>query len=199
MICVDKQELLECYHQVATMCAHKLIRYLLPMVGWLDVSELSEETKKHATKRVMQVSKEIRDDISKIMWGNVSRENPDESFPWEDQMQVASVKDACAIRWHSLVVKGCFYLQQKSSGAYELLRESGIIKLPLQRMLKDYTHHIRAAPGFSPKVDHQLMESAEITTCPGFTKYVFLLMDEIHVKENLVYEKHTGMFVVRNE
>ena len=47
-------------------------------------------------------------------------------------MKVASVKDAHAMRWHPLMVKWCLYLQHKSSGAYELLRESGVIKLPSQ-------------------------------------------------------------------
>ena len=66
--------------------------------------------------------------------------------------------------WHSLMVKWCLYLQHKSSGADELVRESGVIKLPSQRTLKDYTHYIQATPGFSPKVDQQLMEAAEIAT-----------------------------------
>ena len=108
-------------------------------------------------------------------------------------MKAASVKDARAMRWHPLMVKWCLYLQHKSSGAYELMRESGVIKLPSQRTLKDYTHYIQATPGFSPKVDQQFMEAAEIATCPEFKKYVFLLLDEMHVKEDLVYDKHTGM------
>ena len=110
-------------------------------------------------------------------------------------MKAASVKDARAMRWHRLMVKWCLYLQHKSSGAHELMRECGVIKLPLQRTLKDYTHYIQATPGFSPKVDQQLMEAAEIATCPEFKKYVFLLLDEMHVKEDLVYDKHTGSFV----
>ena len=56
-------------------------------------------------------------------------------------------------------------------------------------------YYIQAAPGFSLKVDHQLMEAAELATCPEFKKYVLLLLDEMHVKEDLVYDKHTGMFV----
>ena len=113
----------------------------------------------------------------------------------EQQMKTASVKDACTMRWHPVMVKWCLYLQHKSSSAYELLRESGVIKLLSQRTVKDYTRYIQAVPGFSPKVDQQLMEAAEIATCPEFKKCVFLLLDEMHVKEDLVYDKHTGMFV----
>lgn len=166
-----------------------------------QVQKLKAKIADISERRAVQVSKEMHDDRSKIMWENVSqigKEYPPESFPhlfWEQQMKAASVKDARAMRWHPLMVKWCLYLQHKSSGAYELLRESGVIKLPSQRTLKDYTHYIQAAPGFSPKVDQQLMEAAELATCPEFKKYVFLLLDEMHVKEDLVYDKHTGMFV----
>lgn len=166
-----------------------------------QVQKLKARIAEISERRAAQVSKEMHDDLSKIMWENVSqigKEYPAESFPrlfWEQQMKAASVKDARAMRWHPLMVKWCLYLQHKSSGAYELMRESGVIKLPSQRTLKDYTHYIQATPGFSPKVDQQLMEAAEIATCPEFKKYVFLLLDEMHVKEDLVYDKHTGMFV----
>ena len=56
------------------------------------------------------------------------------------------------------------YVQYLSSGAYEALRESGIIKLP---SLRDYTHHIEAAPGFSTDTDIMLMKAAEIDICPN--------------------------------
>ena len=69
----------------------------------------------------------------------------------------------------------------------------GILKLPTQRTLKDYTHFAKAAPGFSAAVDAQLMNAANITSCPDHQKYVIILMNEMHIKENLVYDKHTGM------
>ena len=59
--------------------------------------------------------------------------------------------------------------------------------------LKDYTHFMKAAPGFSAAVDAQLMNVANITSCPDHQKYVIILMDEMHIKEYLVYDKHTGM------
>ena len=58
----------------------------------------------------------------------VSKDYPEHSFPrlfWQQQMQAASVKDTRAIKWHPLMIKWCLYLQHKSSGAYELVRDSG--------------------------------------------------------------------------
>lgn len=73
-----------------------------------------------------------------------------------------------------------------------MLRESEVIELPSQRTLRDYTYHTKATVGFSNDVDQQLMDLANISACPEREKYVVILMDEMHVKEDLVYDKHTG-------
>ena len=86
-------------------------------------------------------------------------------------------------------------MQYLSSGAYEALTESGIIKLPSQRTLRDYTHHIEAAPGFSTDTDILLMKAAEIDVCPDRDRNVLLLIDEMYIKEGLVYDKHKGNFI----
>ena len=37
------------------------------------------------------------------------------------------------------------------------------------------------------------MDIAAIATCPERDKYVAILMDEMHIKESLVYDKHSGI------
>lgn len=83
----------------------------------------------------------------------------------------------------------------RSSGAYEALRSSGCVKLPSQRTLRDCTHYIKAATGFSSDVDNMLMEAAKVGCCPEREKNVILLLDEMHVKEDLVYDKHSGAMI----
>ncbi len=73
-----------------------------------------------------------------------------------------------------------------------MLRDSGVLCLPSQRTLRDYTYHTKSAPGFSQSVDTEIMDVASILTCPEREKYVILILDEMHVKENIVYDKHTG-------
>lgn len=80
-----------------------------------------------------------------------------------------------------------------SSGAYEALRSSGYVELLSQRTLRDYTHHVPAWPGLSKEVDQQLIEVAKLQTCAEFQKYVALI--EMHIKEDLVYDKHSGELV----
>lgn len=41
-------------------------------------------------------------------------------------------------------------------------------------------------------IDEQIMRVAMIDSCPEREKYVIILMDEMHIKANLVYDKHSG-------
>ena len=40
-----------------------------------------------------------------------------------------------------------------------------------------------------------LAEAADVKTCPECNKCVLLLLDEMHVREDLVYDKHTGELI----
>ena len=73
-----------------------------------------------------------------------------------------------------------------------MLRESGVVKLPSQRTLRDYTYYTETKCGFSDDVDQQLVEVANLNTCEEKDKYAIILMDEMHIKEDLVYDKHSG-------
>ena len=66
------------------------------------------------------------------------------------------------------------------------------LKLSFQRTLRDYLHFTGATTGFSCDIDKQLMDAAKIDTCPKREKAVVILMDEMHVKEDLVFNKPTG-------
>lgn len=46
-----------------------------------------------------------------------------------------------------------------------MLRNSGVISLPSQRTLRDYTHFVESAAGFSANVDEMLVEVSEVLTC----------------------------------
>ena len=92
------------------------------------------------------------------------------------------------------MIKWCLYLHHLSGSGYEALRKSGCIVLPSQRTLRDYTHFATAVTGFSCDVDRQLIDAAEVftPTCPEWKKNVILLMDEMYIREDLVYDKFSG-------
>lgn len=112
---------------------------------------------------------------------------------WEQQRKASSLKDRRSMKWHPLFIKWCLYLRHISGKSYEMLRQSGCIQLPSQRTLRDYTHYIKATIGFSPAVDHHLVDVADLSQ--DLHKYVTLIMDEVHVKEELVYDKHEGCLI----
>ena len=67
--------------------------------------------------------------------------------------------------------------------------------LPSERTLRDYTHWVEAASGFSEDVDRQLMKEAKIKSIPDFQKYICLVFDEVRIKEDLVYDKHSSQII----
>ena len=147
------------------------------------------------------LNEETHSDMKTIMKDNakeVTNSFPEGSFQqlfWQQQQQAASVKDSRSMRWHPLIIKWCNYLKHLSSGAYEALCSSGCVQLPSQCTLRDYTHHLPAQPGFSQEVDQQLIEVAKLQTRKEFQKCVALVMDEMHIKEDLVYDKRSGELV----
>ena len=67
--------------------------------------------------------------------------------------------------------------------------------LPPERPLRDYTHYISSESGFSHDVDQELIRMAtEMNLSESYKKYVSIVLDEMHIKEGLVFNKHTGCF-----
>ena len=119
---------------------------------------------------------------------------PPDSFGrifWDQQKTSAQSTTPSAMRWHPLMIKWCFYLRHLSSSSYEALRKSGCFSLPSERTLRDYTHYAKAEAGFSTAVDEQLIKASEVVTSPSWKKYVVVLMDEMHIREDL-YNKFSG-------
>ena len=98
------------------------------------------------------------------------------------------------VRWHPVMIKWCLNLKLLSSSAYHALRTSGFVKLPSERTLRDYTNYFTNKPGFMDEVDEQLM--SEISpNLPASRRFIALLMDEMKVKEGLVYNKYSGEII----
>ena len=77
-----------------------------------------------------------------------------------------------------------------SGDAYYAPRTSGFLKLPSERTLRDYLQYFSSKPGFQSDIHQQLLEEANITTLPKSRRYVSLIIDEMKIKEGLVYNKH---------
>ena len=73
-----------------------------------------------------------------------------------------------------------------------MLRSSNCISLPSQRILRDYMHYYKTKSGFSTDLDLQLINDLCVNSLSKFHRQVCLLGYEMHIKEDLVYNKITG-------
>ena len=100
-------------------------------------------------ERSIVVTRELNEDLLTIMRQRASdalHGHPPSSFPrlfWKSQQRAASFSDKRSMRWDPLMIKWCIYLHHLSS----TLRQTGVLHLPSQRTLRDYTHHIPANSG----------------------------------------------------
>ena len=118
-----------------------------------------------------------------------------ESLFWQQQQAAARLRNPSSMRWHPLFTKWCLYLRHVSGRGYEILRSSGCLRLPSQRTLRDYTHYTKTSVGFCDDIDCQLAHAVDVEHCPEREKYVAIVFDEMYIKEDLVYNKHTNALI----
>lgn len=124
--------------------------------------------------------------------GKIRQSYPDDSFRhlfWEQQLQALQVNDCRQVRWHPSLIKWCVHLKFKSSSAYNALRRLGVLTLPSDRTLRDYTHWVTSRIGFQSGVNELLIEEADVKEEKD--KFVVLIFDEMKIREDLVFNKHS--------
>ena len=164
-----------------------------------QIAWLKEKINLAISKNSVLVDSEFDEDMRNMVANcrdEVKRSFSEGSFQklfWDEQEKAMLFKDSRSMRWHPVFIKWCLYLWHLLGRSYELLRESGCICLSSQRTLRDYTHYIPAKIGFSPEVDEQLVEMIDLTQ--EANTYVSLVIDVLHIKEDLVYDKHEGSLI----
>jgi len=165
----------------------------------LQIGRLKEKIVSAVERDGVIVDPDLHEDLKDMVAtsrNEVHKLYPEGSFErlfWEEQEKAMSLKDSKSMRWHPVFIKWCLYLRHLSGRSYELLRQSGCIHLPSQRTLRDYTHYFEAKVGFSAEVDQQLIDAIDFSK--EGNRYVALLLDEVHIKEDLVYDKHSGSLI----
>ena len=110
-------------------------------------------------------------------------------------LRAACAKDPRQVKWHPLMIRWCLNLKLLSSAAYHATQTTGFIRLPSERTLRDYTHYFKSQTGFQQEVNQQLQKEANLEVLPECQRFCGLVVDEMQVKENLVYDKYTGDIV----
>ena len=112
---------------------------------------------------------------------------------WDEQVKRMKTHPQ-AMRWHPSILRLCIALEAKSPAAYDLLRSSGVLKLPHKRTLKQYTK-FTSEPGFNKDLLTRVCEDIKLETLQDYQKNVSLSFDEMKVSEGLVYSHSTGQIL----
>ena len=67
--------------------------------------------------------------------------------------------------------------------------------MPSERTLRDYTNYIKGKLGFQPQVLEMLQRESNIDSQPETGHYVMLTLDEMKIKEDIMYDKNTGEMI----
>jgi len=118
--------------------------------------------------------------------------DPLQKLFWDEQVKHVCTKEN-GHRWHPMMLKLAILLQSKSQAAYNLLRDTGVLKLPGSSTLRMYKHVDQPGEGFQPHALAELRKMAE--SLEEDKRFVVLLHDEMTVKANLVFDKRSGQLV----
>ena len=94
-----------------------------------------------------------------------------------------------------MIIRYCLGLAAKSPAMYDEIRfdgktNSGFVILPSRRRLRDYKNYIRPQQGFNNAIIKELLDI--VSKFQPIEKYGIILMDEMKIQENLVWDKHTN-------
>ena len=114
-----------------------------------QVRRLEAKVGRLIEKEGISLEEEDATDLSAIfneVGPTVNKSYPPDSLQrifWDQQMKYNNLKDKGQMRWHPIVVRFALNLKYVSTSAYRAIRQGGIINLPSERTLSDYTTGLR--------------------------------------------------------
>ena len=137
----------------------------------------------------MIMDRALHSDLQSIVNENkqdISKLHPEGTFKrlfWEQQVAALEQKDARTMTWHPMMIRWCLHLKLISTDAYSSLRSSGLLKLPSERTLRDYTYFVKSLPGFQDDIDQLLVEEVKQAsrTQNESNKFMALLLDKVNI------------------
>ena len=153
---------------------------------------IAEEMMSFQDEDVADVS-QVMADISPVVERNFAIHSPQRIF-WEQQREYSILKDKRQMRWHPLVVRFALNLKYLSGTGYRAIHQCGIIHLPSERMLFDYTHWAQVHAGVQLEFVERFWSLLEQDVSCGH-HHCAISMDEMKLNSGLVFSKHTGIRV----
>ena len=157
-----------------------------------DLEARLENMQRQIEKHGVNVSKPLEKDLLTIMSGQNLDSTPHMKFFWEQQMRLLQT-NKMGRRYHPQVIRFALSIHCKSPSAYRELRESGALILPSERVLRDYKNYFKPGAGITKENIEELKEKT--STYTGIQQYVAVVMDEMKIQENLVFDKSSGELI----
>ena len=157
-----------------------------------DLEARLEKMQQQIEKHGVNVSKPLEKDLLTIMSGQNLDSTPHMKFFWEQQMRLLQTKKM-GRRYHPQVIRFALSIHCKSPSAYRELRESGALILPSERVLRDYKNYFKPGAGITEENIQELKEKTSAYT--DVQQYVAVIMDEMKIQENLVFDKSSGELI----
>ena len=132
-------------------------------------------------------------ELNQSVQDDFPEDSPQRVF-WNQQKKYHSLKDKRQIRWHPLVIRFALNLKYLSTSGYRAVRQSGLISLPSERTLSDYTHWTKPNSGVQLEFVEELKNRLE-TEVPSKNYHCAISVDEMKIKSSLVFDKHNGCLV----
>ncbi|KAK3916692.1 Germination-specific N-acetylmuramoyl-L-alanine amidase, partial [Frankliniella fusca] len=156
------------------------------------VSRLHVKMQQMIKKNGILIEQSVCDDLQNILQDS-DKLTPAQSVFLQQQIKASQQKNSCGMRWHPTMIRLALAIHLTSPSAYELMRDTGMVKLPSSRTLFDYSHAneikeridciaISRAAGTVEKLTSELDSSTGECT---YKKYHVLMADEMHISQNL--------------
>ena len=138
------------------------------------------------------VSETLEKDVLSITGGQNLQTTPHMKFFWEQQVKLQQA-NKLGWRFHPQVIRFALSIHAKSASAYRELRDSGALILPGEHVLHGYKNYFKPGAGIKKENVEELKEKA--SKFSGIQKYVTVMMDEMKIQENLVFDKTSGELI----
>ena len=147
---------------------------------------LAELNSKNSSTTVSPVilDSQVSHDIKTTAMENLPPEGTLNRLFIEEQLK-AFETDKRGMRWHPMIIRWAMTIRHRSKSAYEILRETGFMRMPSERTLNDYFHHRQYDSG----IDFEgLMDFSKDHQGKDFS----LMFDEMKIKDGIMYSRSTG-------
>lgn len=116
----------------------------------------------------------------------INNENEFIKLFWEEQKKAFNTNKG-GMRWHPTMFRFANMLRGLSPSVYSVLRETGVLKLPGESTLRDYTNVFQPKTGFQKQALDDLKAQSE--KLPENKRFVALCHDEVQLNADIVFDE----------